>query len=222
MAGLPYYRTIDGLPSTIPVFPLPGALLLPRGTLPLNIFEPRYVSMVEDALKSDGRVIGMIQPDEEADDVGSAHCFAIGCAGRIIQFTETDDGRYLITLIGLARYRVARELALAAGAYRLVEADYTDFADDMRPVSATDMIERTALIAHLKQFFHKKQIEADWDAIGKANDETLVTALSMVCPFSPLEKQALLEAGDFLERASILTTLLEIGSREDDDSPVRQ
>ena len=175
MAGLPYYRTIDGLPSTIPVFPLPGALLLPRGTLPLNIFEPRYVSMIEDALKSDGRVIGMIQPDEEADDIGSAHCFAIGCAGRIIQFTETDDGRYLITLIGLARYRVARELALAAGAYRLVEADYTDFADDMKPVSATDLIERTSLITHLKQFFHRKQIEADWEAIGKANDETLVT-----------------------------------------------
>ena len=222
MAGVPYYRTIDALPSTIPVFPLPGALLLPRGTLPLNVFEPRYVAMVEDALRSESRVIGMIQPDEEADDVGSAHCFAVGCAGRIIQFTETDDGRYLVTLIGLARYRVAREHDPAAGAYRLIDADYTDFADDLKPVATTELIERTTLIAHLKEFFRRKQIEADWDAIAKANDETLVTALSMVCPFSPLEKQALLEAADFFERARILTTLLEIGSREDDASPVRQ
>ena len=221
MAGLPYYRSVSDLPRAIPIFPLPGALLLPRGSLPLNIFEPRYVSMIEDALKSD-RVIGMIQPNEEAEDVGSAHCFEIGCAGRIIQFTETDDGRYLITLIGLARYRMIRELPSSDDGYRLIETDYSAFADDLKSFGGTGVIERGTLIANLKQFFRKKQIDADWAAIEKANDETLVTALAMVCPFQPLEKQALLEARDFLERARTLTTLLQIGSREDDDSPVRQ
>ena len=221
MAGLPYYRSISDLPRAIPIFPLPGALLLPRGSLPLNIFEPRYVSMIDDALQSD-RVIGMIQPDEEAEDVGSAHCFEIGCAGRIIQFTETDDGRYLITLIGLARYRMIRELPCSDGGYRLIETDYSTFADDLKSFGGTGVIERGTLITNLKQFFRKKQIDADWAAIEKANDETLVTALAMVCPFQPLEKQALLEARDFLDRARTLTTLLQIGSREDDDSPVRQ
>ncbi len=221
MAGLPYYRSVSDLPRAIPIFPLPGALLLPRGSLPLNIFEPRYVSMIEDALKSD-RVIGMIQPDEEAEDVGSAHCFEIGCAGRIIQFTETDDGRYMITLIGLARYRMIRELPFSDDGYRLIETDYSGFADDLKSFGGTGVIERDTLITNLKQFFRKKQIDADWAAIEKANDETLVTALAMVCPFQPLEKQALLEARDFLDRARTLTTLLQIGSREDDDSPVRQ
>ena len=221
MAGLPYYRNVSDLPRAIPIFPLPGALLLPRGTMPLNIFEPRYVTMIEDALKSD-RLIGMIQPDEEAEDVGAAHCFAVGCAGRIIQFTETDDGRYLITLTGLARFRTAAELPLSDGGYRMIEPDFSAYADDLKSFGGTGVIERSVLITHLKQFFVKKQIEADWDAIEKANDETLVTALAMVCPFRPLEKQALLEAKDFLDRARTLTTLLQIGSREDDDSPVRQ
>ena len=221
MAGLPYYRSVSNLPRAIPIFPLPGALLLPRGSLPLNIFEPRYVSMIEDALKSD-RVIGMIQPDEEAEDVGSAHCFEIGCAGRIIQFTETDDGRYLITLIGLARYRMIRELPNSDAGYRLIETDYSAFAEDLKSSGGSGVIERATLITNLKQFFRKKQIDADWEAIEKANDETLVTALAMVCPFQPLEKQALLEARDFLDRARTLTTLLQIGSREDDDIPVRQ
>ena len=221
MAGLPYYRSVSNLPRAIPIFPLPGALLLPRGSLPLNIFEPRYVSMIEDALKSD-RVIGMIQPDEEAEDVGSAHCFEIGCAGRIIQFTETDDGRYLITLIGLARYRMIRELPNSDAGYRLIETDYSAFAEDLKSSGGSGVIERATLITNLKQFFRKKQIDADWEAIEKANDETLVTALAMVCPFQPLEKQALLEARDFLDRARTLATLLQIGSREDDDIPVRQ
>ena len=221
MAGLPYYRSVSDLPRAIPIFPLPGALLLPRGSLPLNIFEPRYVSMIEDALKSD-RVIGMIQPDEESEDVGSAHCFEIGCAGRIIQFTETDDGRYLITLIGLARYRMIRELPNSDAGYRLIETDYSAFAEDLKSSGGSGVIERATLITNLKQFFRKKQIDADWEAIEKANDETLVTALAMVCPFQPLEKQALLEARDFLDRARTLTTLLQIGSREDDDIPVRQ
>ncbi len=221
MAGLPYYRSVEDMPRTIPIFPLPGALLLPRGTLPLNVFEPRYVSMVEDALRSD-RVIGMVQPDEEAEDVGVAHCFEIGCAGRIIQFTETDDGRYLITLVGLVRYRRMRELSASDALYRLVEPDYSAFTEDLASVPGTGAIDRDTLIANLKQFFRKKQIEADWSAIEKANDETLVTALAMVCPFQPLEKQALLEARGFRERALTLSTLLEIGSREDDDSPVRQ
>ncbi|MBN34009.1 MAG: peptidase S16 [Rhodospirillaceae bacterium] len=221
MSGLPYYNRIDELPPTLAIFPLPGALLLPRGTLPLNIFEPRYVAMIEDALKSE-RLIGMIQPDEEAADVGVAHVFSIGCAGRITQFTETDDGRYMITLTGVARFRVARELPQTDHGYRLIEGDFSPFADDLRSHSGTGVIERDTLIGHLKAFFAKKQIDANWEAIEKADDESLVTALSMVCPFRPSEKQALLEAVDFVARAQTLDALLQMGGDGDEDDVVRQ
>ncbi len=221
MTGFPYYRSIDALPGTIPIFPLPGALLLPRGALPLNIFEPRYLAMVEDALKGE-RLIGMIQPDEEAEDIGRAHCFSIGCAGRITRFTETDDGRFLITLAGVARFRMARELPGADGGYRLVEADFAPFGDDLRSRGGAGAIERDALIAHLKAFFRRKRIDADWEAIGKADDESLVTALSMVCPFQPPEKQALLEAADFVARARTLAALLQMGGEGDEDDATRQ
>ncbi len=221
MTGMPFYHAVDELPRTLAIFPLPGALLLPRGTLPLNIFEPRYLAMIEDALKAE-RLIGMIQPSEDATDVGAAACYSIGCAGRITQFTETDDGRFLITLTGVARFRMSRELPQMDGGYRLIEPDFTPFAGDLRVQGGTGMIERETLIAHLKAFFSRKQIEANWEAIEKADDESLVTALSMVCPFQPPEKQALLEAVDFVARAETLIALLQMGGDGDEDDAVRQ
>jgi Lon protease-like protein len=221
MTGMPYYHALNELPRTMAIFPLPGALLLPRGTLPLNIFEPRYLAMVEDALKTE-RLIGMIQPDEEIADIGAAHCFEVGCAGRINQFTETDDGRFLVTLTGVVRFRIARELPVMEGGYRLIEPDFTGFDADLRPQGGSGAIDRDALAQHLKAFFVKKQIDANWEAIEQADDESLVTALAMVCPFHPPEKQALLEAADFVARADTLIALLQMGGDGDEDDPVRQ
>jgi Lon protease-like protein len=210
MAGLPHYRKIAQLPRTLPVFPLPGALLLPRGTLPLNIFEPRYVAMFDAALAS-GRLIGMIQPCEDAPDVGAAATYDIGCAGRITQFQETDDGRYVLTLTGIARFKVVRELPQSESGYRLVEPDFEEFAEDLDAVEGTGHIDRKQLMHHLREFFSHRGIDANWDAIEQADDDSLVTALAMVCPFEPSEKQALLEARDFAARAETLLALLQMG-----------
>jgi len=210
MAGLPFYRSIRELPRMLPVFPLPGVLLLPRGTLPLNIFEPRYVAMFNDALKA-GRLLGMIQPCEDAPDVGAAATYDIGCAGRITQFQETDDGRYVLTLTGIARFHVTRELPQSESGYRSVEPDFAGFADDLSSVEGTGMIDRNSIMHHLREFFASRGIDANWDAIEQADDESLVTALAMVCPFEPSEKQALLEARDFMARADTLLALLQMG-----------
>lgn len=220
MAGKPYYRNVAELPRTLPIFPLPGALLLPHGSLPLNIFEPRYVAMIDDALAG-GRLVGMIQPDEEAADPGAAHTYEVGCAGRIVQLTETDDGRYGIALAGVARFRVARELPRMAGGYRLVEPDFGPYAADLGEEAAVP-IDRTQLFRELKGFFARKAIEANWEAMQKADDASLVTALAMVCPFSPPEKQALLEAPNTSRRAETLIALLQMGGVEDEDGAPRQ
>lgn len=221
MTGLPYYRSIAALPPVLPIFPLPGVLLLPRGTLPLNIFEPRYVAMVEDALRGE-RLIGMIQPDREAEDVGRAHCYQVGCAGRMTQLTETDDGRWLITLTGIARFRRARELACATGGYRMVEPDFAPFANDLGTAAGAGAVDRKTLLDYLRAFFRKKRIDANWEAIEKVDDDSLVTALAMVCPFRPPERQALLEAPDGAALATTLMALLRMASEGDEDDGVRQ
>lgn len=220
MAGKPYYENLAALPRTLPIFPLPGALLLPHGSLPLNIFEPRYVAMVEDALAG-SRLIGMIQPDREAGDIGAAHTYAVGCAGRITQMTETDDGRYLVSLSGIARFRIARELPNMEGGYRLVEPDFSGYGADLAEEGEAD-VDRGALFTQLKAFFARKAIEANWEAMEKADDASLVTALAMVCPFSPAEKQALLEATNTARRAETLIALLQMGGAEDDEDAPRQ
>ena len=183
MTGMPYYHSVDELPRTMPIFPLPGALLLPRGTLPLNIFEPRYVAMIEDALKTE-RLIGMIQPDEECEDVGAAHVFSIGCAGRITQFTETDDGRYLVTLTGVLRFRVGRELPEMDHGYRLIEPDFASFGDDLRSQGGTGVIERDILIDHLKEIYIDatlKTIEtSNWHATVARKDYSVGLNLTAV------------------------------------------
>jgi Lon protease-like protein len=202
------------LPEILPIFPLTGVLLLPRGRLPLNIFEPRYLAMTRDALGGE-RLIGMIQPSEPQQDNragGSINppVYPVGCAGRITQFSETDDGRFLLTLTGVSRFRIAAELPPLSG-YRRVTPDWQPFAHD-RDSAEEPHFDRDRLIRGLKNYFGQRQLSADWGAIDKAPSEHLVTSLAMACPFAPSEKQALLEAGDLDERATLLTGLVEMAA----------
>ncbi len=209
----------EALPERLPVFPLPGVLLLPGGRLPLNIFEPRYLAMVRAALAGP-RLIGMIQPSAAADpdaaiarDVGAAPLYPLGCAGRITAFQETDDGRYLITLSGLIRFRLGEELALDAGGFRVVQPDFTLFHGDLEDEGAV-LIDRPARVEALKSYFARQGLKADWDAVEKASDARLVTSLAMLCPFQPSEKQALLEAPGLAERAETMIAMLRMGALE--------
>jgi Lon protease-like protein len=200
---------LGDLPEAFAVFPLAGALLLPRGRLPLNVFEPRYLAMVEDSLGA-GRMIGMIQPDTpRACTAAGPALYRIGCLGRVSAFSETDDGRFLITLTGVIRFSVAEELPCRRG-YRRVRAELAPFAADLAPLEQPAALDRAGLLADLRGYFAQHGIDANWDAIGGMADDALVTTLSMVCPFDPPEKQALLEAPGEAERASTLRTLLAI------------
>ncbi len=197
-------------PERLAVFPLTGALLLPGGRLPLNIFEPRYLNMIEDALGSPGRMIGMVQP--LAVDVGltpdGAALYDTGCAGRITSFSETGDGRFLVTLTGVTRFRVAEELAMHRG-YRQVRPDFTPYATDCEADEGA-LAERDRLLTLLRRFFDVKGIDAEWPAIEEADDGFLVTSLAMVCPFEAREKQALLECSGLEARGQLLMTLMEM------------
>lgn len=221
MSMAPYVR-IEELPVEFPVFPLPGALLLPQGKLPLNIFEPRYLAMVEDALAS-GRVIGMVQPDENRPTSPSGPgLYKVGCLGRLSSFSESDDGRYLITLTGLVRFTIGVELEMRRG-YRRVRADLGRFRADLDGPPSSDGIDRDGLVGALRSYFNARGFDANWDAINEMPDDSLVITLAMVCPFDPAEKQALLEASTFAERASTLLTLLQMGAHSvDDDRSGRQ
>jgi Lon protease-like protein len=201
------------LPTEFPIFPLPGAVLLPGGKLPLNIFEPRYLKMVEDAL-GEGRVIGMVQPDSAHGPTPTGPAvYRIGCLGRITSFSETDDGRFLITLTGVTRYQIAVELETRRG-YRRVRADLSRFAGDLEPDG--DGIERGALLDALRAYFQVRGFDANWDAINEMPDPALVATLSMVCPFEPPEKQALLEAPTTADRARALLILLRMDAHQPD------
>ncbi len=199
------FATPADLPAVIPVFPLAGALMLPRAVLPLNIFEPRYLAMTRDAMASHG-VIGMIQPRGDAER-GPPPLFEIGGLGRITRFSETGDGRFLIALTGLIRFRVAEELAVTTP-YRQVRADYAPFAADWDPAPPLAPAVRANLEDRLRGYLETQQLSADWDAVRGADDEALVTTLSTVCPFEILERQALLEAPDLAARAQMLATLM--------------
>ena len=211
MPGPRRYRKPGELPAVIPVFPLTGALLLPRARLPLNIFEPRYLAMV-DAAMSDARLIGMIQPKipgaEETEDRPALS--GAGCVGRIVEYSETDDGRYLITLLGITRFRVASGHG-ADAPFRQVAADYAPYAGDFLPGEAPGFA-RERLTKALKPYLAERDMKTDWSAIEEAPVETLVNALCMLCPFDPAEKQALLEAPSLCERADALVALLEMAN----------
>ena len=203
------YHSLDDLPSTLDILPLTGMVLLPRGQLPLNIFEPRYLALVDTVL-SGSRLIGMIQPTQHEDKILKPALSAIGCAGRLTSYRESEDGRYLITLTGVCRFRVAEELATDAP-FRQVNADFAPFLEDLLPVSENDF-PRDRLLAALKDYLSRRDMKADWRSVLGAAPETLVNALAMLCPFEPSEKQALLEAPGWLERVDTLIALLEMAN----------
>jgi uncharacterized protein len=205
------YRGPDALPDVIPVFPLPGALLLPRGQMPLNIFESRYLAMIDDALRSGHRLIGMIQPDptHPGADEARPHLFQVGCIGRMTQFAESGDGRYLIQLTGVARFRIAEELSVTTP-YRQCRVTYQPFADDFTPRKGEDEVDRKSLLRALTSFLKANNLKADWEGIENAPNEALVNALAMMSPYDAAEKQAMLEAPDLKTRAEILVAVTEI------------
>lgn len=215
MTSEPYSPSFDSLPATLPIFPLPGALLLPGGKLPLQIFEPRYVAMTRDALASD-RLIGMIQPrGQESEQEGlvrhGVDLYPVGCAGRITSFSETKNDRYLITLTGVCRFTIGRELPTIGG-YRRVVPDFARFRADMDP-SGGAVADRQRLLTALWTYFASQKIEVNnMDAIAELPDDKLVTSLAMVCPFGARERQALLEAADLTERGRVITALFELNA----------
>jgi uncharacterized protein len=204
------YKVPEDLPGVIAVFPLPGALLLPRGQMPLNIFEPRYLTMVDDTLRST-RLIGMIQPDptHPGPDQAKPNLFHVGCIGRITQLAESGDGRYLIQLTGIARFRVREELPVDTP-YRQCQVTYRPFADDFIARKGEGEVDRKTLLRTLADFLKANNLKADWAGIENAPNEALVNALAMMSPYGAAEKQALLEAPDLKTRAEILVAVTEI------------
>ncbi|EAQ10521.1 MULTISPECIES: LON peptidase substrate-binding domain-containing protein [Maritimibacter] len=192
------------LPDVLPIFPLPGAVVLPRGRLPLNIFEPRYLAMFDDALKTDGRLIGMVQP--AVADGSRLH--TIGCAGRITQFTETDDHRYMIQLSGISRFRILEEID-GFTPYRRVKAGWDSFERDLGRSEKDPGLNRGPFLDLLARYFDVADLRTDWGSLKEAEDELLINSLSMLCPFDPEDKQALLEAPSLTTRRETLVTLME-------------
>jgi len=194
------------LPTVLAVFPIGGAVLLPRGVMPLNVFEPRYLAMVRDSMAG-SKLIGMIQPRLIGGDATKPGLFDVGCAGRITEYRETGDGRMIIALTGVARFAVARELDVTTP-YRQVMPDFDAFADDAGEPRPLAPAARSALETTLRSYLDTQGLSADWAAVAEADDESLVTTLSAVCPFDPVERQALLEARDLPARAATLNALM--------------
>ena len=206
----------NNLPKVIPIFPLSGALLLPRSNLPLQIFEPKYLQMLEDSLKTSDRMIGMIQVNSNAGNPNDLH--KIGCAGRIIQFSETPDGRYMITLAGVSRFQIEVE-EMGFTAYRKAQVDWSDFEKDLGPAEKDKDFDRDYFMELLEKFFVSADLKTDWNSLKDADEELLINSLSMLCPFEAEDKQALLEAKSLVLRRKTLTTLLEfsiLGGRAGD------
>ena len=204
-------HSVADLPQTIPVFPLPGALLLPRARLPLHIFEPRYLAMLDDTLKTSHRLIGMIQPrDVPGRDRTRLH--AIGCAGRVTGFSETEDGRYMITLAGISRFRV-KEVQEGFTPYLKCDVSWRDFTRDLDGTEHDPGLRRERFLSLLGRYFDSRSLSTDWDSLREAEDELLVNSLSMLCPFDPEDKQALLEAPSLTTRRETLVTLIEFSLR---------
>ena len=207
------------LPDIIPVFPLPGALLLPRARLPLHLFEPRYLQMLEDVMKTSDRLIGMIQPYDAPSEAGKLH--RIGCAGRLTAFSETEDGRYMITLSGMSRFRIVEELE-GFTPYRRCKVAWDGFSRDLGAVERDETFDRDHFMKLLKRFFDDQGLRTDWESLGEAEDELLINSLSMLCPFAPEDKQALLEAPSLTTRRETLVTLIEFALRGGQTDEVMQ
>jgi len=205
------YRGPADLPEIIPVFPLPGALLLPRGQMPLNIFEPRYLAMVDDCFRDGHRLIGMIQPDVAHSPKNSdkPKLFRVGCVGRITQLAESGDGRYILELTGVSRFRVVEELEVLT-AYRQCKVDFFTFVDDFTARMGEEEVDREALLTVLADFLKANNLKVDWEGVESAPNEALVNALAMMSPYGPAEKQAMLEAPDLKTRAEILIAVTEM------------
>ena len=212
-AGNRTYSRQKDLPECVPVFPLSGALLLPGGQMPLNIFEPRYLEMIDAALRGD-RVIGMIQPKFSGDTgpENKPKLCAVGCLGRLASFAESGDGRYLISLQGICRFRVAEELN-ARTPYR--QCRISPFVSDLDEEGDESCVDREALLRVFRAYLDANDLEADWESVQRAGDETLVNALSMMSPYGPAEKQALLEAPDLKSRAETLIAITEMALARD-------
>lgn len=209
---------IADLPETLSVFPLPEALLLPRGRLPLNIFEPRYLAMFDDALKTPHRLIGMVQP---ADATRPPPLRSVGCAGRIVSFSETEDGRYLVVLAGICRFAPIEELE-GFTPYRRVKADWSRWGHDLGRRDIDEGFDRPAFLSLLKRYFAAAGLSTDWDSLKEADEEMLVNSLAMLCPFSAEEKQALLEADRLMDRRASLTALMEFAvASQGEDGPLQ-
>lgn len=207
-------KTSADLPDTIPIFPLPGALLLPRARLPLHIFEPRYLAMLDDCLKTPTRLIGMIQP--RTTPSGEQQLTAAGCAGRVTSFSETDDGRYVITLTGICRFRLRNEVT-GFTPYRRAAVDWAPFARDLGAADDDPGFDRPAFLALLARFFAARKLGIDWASLKEAEPEMLINALVMLSPFSVEDKQALLEAPSLQTRRETMETLITFALRSTTD-----
>jgi hypothetical protein len=214
------YRQPKEMPLVLPVFPLAGALLLPRRPIQLTIFEPRYLSMLDDALAGE-RLIGIIQPSgDDAAEEPAPELYPIGCAGRIVQYAEIGDDRCFLTLMGVARFRVAMEQTTMTP-YRLVRADFSDFADDFDEGAGESAVDRDGLVEALRAFADANKLKIDWDDIAKASNETLVNGLAMLSPYGAKEKQALLEAANLKSRAEILVAISQMELARSADASIQ-
>jgi Lon protease-like protein len=209
--------TLSNLPGTIPVFPLMGALVLPRARLPLNIFEPRYLQMIDDALKTEHRLIGMIQTRDVPGDVKDPPLQKIGCAGRITSFTETDDGRYLISIKGISRYRLL-DSPKGFKPYLTADVNWADFERDLGSEEQDDTFDRDGFIKLLETYFTANELLTDWGSLKDAPVEMLINSLAMMCPFDPEERQALLESPCLKTRRETIATLMEFALRSLDEN----
>jgi len=209
------------MPETIPIFPLPGALLLPRARLPLHLFEPRYLTMLDDALKTPERLIGMVQPNRVPGRNGGTGLHTIGCVGRVTQFSETEDGRYMVTLSGISRFRVLEEVEGFAP-YRRAKVSWTGFERDKGAEETDDGFSRDRFMNLLSRYFAAQELQTDWDSLKEAEDELLINSLSMLLGFEPEDKQALLEAPSLSTRRETLVTLIEYSMRGGDSEDIMQ
>jgi len=209
------------LPEVLPVFPLPGALLLPRSRLPLHLFEPRYLAMLDDVLKTPGRLIGMIQPCKMPASRECPQLHRIGCVGRVTQMSETEDGRYMITLTGISRFRLIEEVD-GFTPYRRAQVSWEGFERDLGPADSDPGFDRAAFMQLLERYFEARALQTDWDSLKDADDELLINSLSMLLGFEPEDKQALLEAPSLGTRRETLVALLEYALRGGDDREMLQ